>query len=154
MNSIHPEGLWWRKPWRKLHRAGSLCWHWKRFTDCWKRILLAKSLAFLPCTQICSPYKAETLCTTETRTEAVNLERLSCPHRALLHTDWTSRRLVQIWAAPTPAETAHNLGLRQIPKRNFLGKAPVCSTTLPSAAPAKAVSSPSPPSSSLENDVL
>lgn len=92
-------------------------------------------------------------------TEAVNLERLSCRHQALLHADRTSQRLVQLSAAPTPTEITHSLGLCQITKWNFLGKTPVCSAILPraeeaSSASAKASSSPSPSSSLFENDIL
>lgn len=89
----------------------------------------------------------------------MNLERLSCLHQALLHTDRTPQRLIQISAAPAPREITPSLGLCQITKWNFLGKTPVCSTIPPraeqaSSAFAKASSSPSPSRSSLENDIL
>lgn len=51
-----------------------------------KTYFISEILNIFLCMQICNP-RAETLCTTEAATEAANLERLSCPHRALLHAD-------------------------------------------------------------------
>lgn len=145
MNSLHPKGLWWRKPWRKLCRAGSLCWHGKRFADCWKGIYisLAKSLIFF---SLCKSVYRDSNRSCESRKAL--LPASSSPPRGRCRGSCRSQRHRLLRRLRTAWGCAGS-------KWNFLGKTPVCIALPPrgqqaSSASAKASSSPVPSSSFLE----
>lgn len=140
MDSLQPKGLWWRKPWRKLCRAGSLCWHSEGLTGCWKgiHILLAKSLLFLSYMYICDSW-TETLWCGDKEGSCDYREPL--PHLPAPSSPSPGQDIVEAYAGLcSTSDRGFCLALCSTTKWNFLGKVPVCSSVPPRAELARSAS--------------